>query len=126
MKPFLSKWPTLFGAGLIAGAAIVYLDNWAFEGEVSHIVIVAMLLAATGMAGAFCGLRGGIAAAVTWATIPQAHVFKQFFELPDTLHPNTYMSIVYLAAFTLAFAIVGLGCGTLGRRLANGTLNRNG
>ena len=52
MKPFLSKWPTHLGVGLFAGAAIVYVDNWSLEGEVSPIIIVALLLAATVMAGA--------------------------------------------------------------------------
>ena len=40
MKPIPSKWPMYLGAGLVAGAAIVYVDNCAFEGEVSPLVIV--------------------------------------------------------------------------------------
>ena len=60
MKPILSKWPTRLGAGLVAGAGIVYLDNCAFEGEVSPIIIVALLLAATAMAGAMWGRSAGL------------------------------------------------------------------
>ena len=120
MKPILSKWPTHLGVGLVAGAAIVYVDNCAFEGEVSPIIIVAMLLAATAMAGAMWGRSGWIAAAVTWACVPLAHVVKHLLGLPDTLQPNTYTSILYLAAFTLVVATGGTGCGVLVRRLATG------
>jgi len=118
MKPSLAKWPTHLAVGLVAGAAIVYVDNCALEGEVSPIVIVALLLAATAMAGAMWGRSGWIAAAVTWACVPLAHVVKHVVGLPDTLQPNTYTSILYLAAFTLVVATVGTACGVLSRRLA--------
>jgi hypothetical protein len=123
MKPALSKLPTQLGMGLLVGAAIVYVDNFAFQGEVSPFVIVAMLLAATAMAGAMWGRGGWIAAAVTWAAIPLAHLAKHLLGLPDTLHPNTYTSIFFLAAFTLAVATLGTGCGLLVRRLATGSVS---
>jgi len=118
MQPFLLKWPTQLGAGLVAGAVIVYVDNFAFEGEVSPIIIVALLLAATAIAGAMWGRRGWMTAAATWACVPLAHVVKHALGWPDTLHPNTYTSILYLAAFTLVIATAGVGCGLLARRLA--------
>jgi hypothetical protein len=121
MKPNWAKWPTHVGAGLLAGAAIVYVDNCAFEGEVSPIIIVALLLAASAMAGAMWGPRGWITAAVTWACVPLAHVVKRALDLPDTLHPNTNTSILYLAAFTLVIATGGTACGVLVRRLATGS-----
>ncbi len=121
MKPILSGWWTPFGTGLVAGAAIVYVDNWAFGGEVSPIIIVGLLLAATVMAGAVWGRSGWIAATVSWACIPSAHAVKHVLGWPDTLHPNTYTSILYLAAFTLVVATFGTGCGVLARRLAIGT-----
>ncbi len=124
MKPILSKWPTHLGVGLVAGAAIVYVDNCAFEGEVSPIIIVALLLAATAMAGAMWGRSGWIAAAVTWACVPLAHVVKHILDLPDTLHPNTYTSILYLAAFTLVVATGGTGCEVLVRGLATVPVRR--
>jgi hypothetical protein len=108
------------GAGLVAGAAIVYVDNCAFEGEVSPLIIVALLLAATAMAGAIWGRSGWIAAAVTWACVPSAHILKHLLGLPDTLHPNTYTSILYLAAFTLVVTTGGTACGVLVRRLTTG------
>jgi len=123
MKPSQSKWPRRLGVGLVAGAAIVSVDNLAFQGEVSPLVIVAMLLTATAMAGAMWGRNGGIAAAVTWACIPLAHVAKHLLGLPDTLHPNTYPSILLLAGFTLVVATVGTGCGLLVRRLATGSVS---
>ena len=121
MKPFWSKLSAQVGAGLAAGAAIVYVDNYAFEGEVSPIVVVAILLAASATAGAAWGRGGWVAAAVTWACVPLAHVFKRVQDMPDTLHPNTYMSILYLAAFTLVIATAGTACGLLVRRLATGS-----
>jgi hypothetical protein len=120
VKPIFSKWPTQIGGGTIAAAAIVYADNFAFEGEVSPILIVAMLLAATAIAGAMWGRSAWIAAAVTWACVPCAHLVKRVLGLPDTLHPNTYTSILYLAAFTLVVAISGTACGALIRKLATG------
>jgi hypothetical protein len=103
-------------AGLSAGAAIAAVDNFAFRGEVSPIVIVALLLAATGIAGAFWGWRGWLAAFLAGACVPAAHLARHLLDLPDTLHPNTYASIVKLAAFTLAVAFVGLAGGALLRR----------
>jgi hypothetical protein len=120
MQLFLAKWATRLGMGLAAGAAIVYVDNFAFAGEASPILIVALLLAATTMAGAIWGRGGWTASALTWACIPLAHVVKHIAGWPDTLHPNTYPSILYLAAFTLVVATVGTGCGVFVRRLAIG------
>jgi len=109
----LSTWPVRLAVGLAGGAAMAYVDNFAFEGEVSPIVIVAMLLAATAAAGASWGRRGWLAAAAAWVCVPVAHVVKHVLGLPDTLHPNTYVSIMYLAAFTLVVAIIGTGSGVL-------------
>jgi hypothetical protein len=124
MKPIQSNLPTQLGVGLVAGAAIVYVDNYTFDGEVSPIIIVALLLAATAIAGAMWGRSGWRAAAVTWACVPLAHVVKHVLDLPDTLHPNTYTSILYLAVFTLVVAASGTGCGVLVRRLATGPVRR--
>jgi len=54
-----------------------------------------------------------------------AHLVKHVLGLPDTLHPNTYTSILYLAAFTLVVATVGTGSGVLLRRLATGAVRRD-
>ena len=112
-----SRWPVRLGAGLAAGAAIATVDSFAFEGEVSPIVIVAMLLAAAATAGVVWGRRGWVTAAAAWAWVPLAHLIKHVLGLPDTLQPDTYASILMLAAFTLAVALVGTGCGVLLRRV---------
>jgi len=104
-------------AGLLAGAAIAAVDNMAFGGEVSPFVIVAMLLAATCFAGTFWGSHAWAAVLFTWACLPSAHLVKHLLGLPDTLHPNTYASILKLAAFTLAVATVGTAGGVLLRVL---------
>jgi hypothetical protein len=120
-----SKWPVRLGAGLAAGAAIVFVDNFAFQGEVSPIIIVAMLLAAAAMIGAIWGRRGWVTAAAAWACVPLAHLVKHVLGLPDTLQPNTYTSILYLAAFTLVVSAIGVGCGVLVNLLASGGESRD-
>ena len=112
-----SKAWVRLGIGVVAGSAIVYVDNYSFEGEVSPIVIVAMMFAATTAAGAIWGRRGWVASSTAWACVPLAHLLKHVLSLPDTLHPNTYGSILLLAAFTLAVAMIGTGFGILLQRV---------
>jgi hypothetical protein len=105
--------------GLVAGAAIAAVDNVLFEGEASPIVIVAMLLVTTGTAAAVWGWRGCLISVSTWAWVPGTHLAKRVLGLPDTLHPNTYASILMLAAFSFAVAAAGAGCGLLVRQLTD-------
>ncbi len=119
-RPGLSTWQTALVAALVAGAVITYVDNFAFEGEVSPIVIIALLLCSSAVAVGVWGRRGWIAAGIIWACVPSAHVVKHVLGMPDTLHPNTYTSILFLALFTLVVATIGAGCGALVRRLATG------
>jgi hypothetical protein len=111
--------PVRLGVGLAAGVAIAYVDNHAFGGEVSPIVIVALLLVATSVASGVWGRRGWPAVAATWITVPLVHVARHVLGLPDTLHPNTYGSILMLAAFTLVIALLGGAVGMLIHRLIN-------
>lgn len=104
---------------------IAYVDNYAFGGEASPIVIVTMLLMATTTAGVIWRQRGWIAAAATLVCVPLAHVIKHIFGLPDTLHPNTYTSILLLATFSLVVATAGIRCGVLFHRLRTGILRSN-
>ena len=88
------KWPMRLCVGLAAGIAVAWVDNFAFEGEVSPIVIVVMLLAATATMTAVWGRHRWAAAAAAWLSVPLAHLIKHVLGLPDTLHPNTYTSIL--------------------------------
>ena len=99
--------------GLVAGFAISAIDNFAFEGEVSPIVIVALLFTVSVCIGAIWGRSGWLAVILTWVCIPITHLVKHILGLPDTLHPNTYTSIMMLAAFTLVILAIGTGCGML-------------
>ena len=87
------------------------------------MVIVALVLAATGIAPAIWGWRGWVTAAAVWAGLPLAHLVKHIFDLPDTLQPSTYTSITCLAAFSLVGATAGKGFGMLVRRFATGAAN---
>ena len=108
------------GIGFAAGVAIAAVDNFTAQGEVSPIVVVALLLLATGVAGARWGRNAWPAALGTWVCIPLAHVVKRALGLPDTLHPSTWASIVMLASFTLGVAALGTATGALVRRALAG------
>ncbi len=110
-------WPVRSCIGLAVGAAIAAVDNIAFNGEVSPIVVIAMLLAATITAGFFRERLGLATAVAVWICVPGVHLTKGILGLPDTLRPNTYTSILMLAVFSLAVVAAGTGCGLLIRRL---------
>jgi len=104
--------------GLLCGAAISAVDNFTFDGEISPIVIVGMLLLVAGTLATIWGTRALTAAVLAWTWLPSAHVLKHAFGLPDTMHPNTYSSILALAAFSLVITAVRFGLGLmLGRVL---------
>ena len=99
--------------GMIVGVAISIVDNFAFKGEISPIVIIALLFTVSTCVGAIWGLSGWFAVVVTWMWLPITHLVKHILGLTDTLHPNTYTSILMLAAFTFVIAAIGIGCGVL-------------
>ena len=95
MKPW--NWPKRFAVGLGVGIAIACVDSFAFGGEVSPIVIVALLIASTATFGGIWGRGGWPAAPAAWMCVPLAHLVKHVLGLPDTLQPNTYPSILMLS-----------------------------
>lgn len=111
MKPW--SRPKRFAVGSVTGIAIACVDNLAFGGEVSPIVIVALLVAATATFGGLWGRGGWTAAVAAWMCVPLAHLLTHVLGLPDTLQPNTYTSILLLAAFTFVVATLGTGAGVL-------------
>ncbi len=117
----LLNWQMRLLVGLIAGAVIVFIDNFAFQGEVSPIVIVIMLLVSTITVGAIWKWHAWITAVTLWICVPMAHVVKHLLGLPDTLHPNTYTSILMLAVFTFVISAIGFLFGTLINRISKGT-----
>ncbi|MCX5767455.1 MAG: hypothetical protein NTZ43_09570 [Gemmatimonadetes bacterium] len=114
----MKTWSSLerFAVGFGTGIAIACVDNFAFGGEVSPIVIVALLSATTATFGGAWGRAGWPTALAAWVCVPLAHLVKHVLGLPDTLHPNTYTSILLLAAFTLVIATLGTGAGMLMHR----------
>ena len=110
--------------GLFAGAIIVFIDNFAFQGEVSPIVIVIMLLASTITVGAIWKWHAWIAAVTAWICVPLAHVVKHLLGLPDTIHPNTYTSILMLAIFTFVVSAIGFLFGVLINKILKSTPKR--
>jgi hypothetical protein len=72
-----------------------------------------MLVAIAATAAGIWGRYGWIAAGGAWMLVPLAHLIKHVLSVPDTLHPNTYGSILMLAAFTLAVTALGTGVGML-------------
>ena len=110
VRPRIAK---LIGIGLITGIVISSVDNFAFGGEVSPIVIVILLLLTSTAFGAFFGWPGSIVILFTWVFIPLVHLVKHLFNLHDTINPNTFESILKLAIFTFVVASVGFGSGIL-------------
>jgi|CZKD01.1.fsa_nt_gi hypothetical protein len=113
------------GIGVIVGAGIAAVDNFAFGGEVSPIVIVGMLLVFGAAVGMIWGGRAAVAAAIAWVWLPMAHVLKHLMRLPDTIHPNNYASLLKLGAFTFVVTAIGLGFGLAFRRLLGGHPTKN-
>ena len=103
--------------GAFFGIIVVIIDNFAFEGEVSPIIVVASLLMCNSIVGRLWGWRGWNASVIVWICVPMAHIIKHLFGLPDTLHPNTYDSILKLAAFTFVVSLIGTGFGVFLRRV---------
>ena len=60
------SWPLRFGCGLTDGMAIAGVDNCAFEGEVSPIVIVIVLFVTTITTAGTWGRNGWIASGAAW------------------------------------------------------------
>jgi len=116
MKSFESIWIRVF-TGLIIGVIISYVDNFLFEGEVSPIVIVLLLLIATIGVGVLWRWKGVIISALIWIWLPITHITKKVFDLPDTLHPNTYKSIFMLTIFTFSVSSIGFLLGVSINRL---------
>lgn len=112
-----SRFSLLLAVGFVAGVVIAGVDNFAFEGEVSPIVIVALLFVFTAAAGWICIWRGALVSMMAWICIPLSHVVKRVLDMPDTLHPNTYSSILMLAAFTFVIAAIGTGLGVVVQKL---------
>ncbi len=110
---FSISHPTRLDFGIGCGVAIALVDNFASGGEVSPVVVVALLLAASAAIGALWGFSGWPAALIVWAAVPAPHVVKLAIGLADTLHPNTWASIVQLAGFTGFVVAIGAGGGAL-------------
>ncbi len=113
----------LIGIGFIAGLAIAGVDNYAFEGEVSPIVIVALLFFTSATFGAIFGRKGCLASVPAWVCIPLIHLVKHLLNLPDTINPNTYGSIIKLAIFTFVIVSIGFGIGIFFNRFIKDAVN---
>ena len=102
--------------GAFAGVVIALVDNFASRGEISPIVIVT-LLAGCAFFGSMTGWRRTVAFCIAlWAPIPGAHALRMVFGLPDTLHPNTGLSLLALAAFLFVVTLVACLAGNAVRR----------
>ena len=118
---FSISHPTRLDFGIACGVAIALVDGFANGGEVSPVVVVALLLAASAAIGALWGLSGWPAAAIVWAALPAPHVIKLAIGLTDAQHPSTWASIAQLAGFTgVVVAIGGVGGALLRAGLAGG------
>jgi hypothetical protein len=111
------------GLGLLAGGLISAVDNFAFGGEVSPIMIV-ILLAGASATLAYLFRNAWVTALAVWICMPLVHVAKHLAGLPDTIQPNTYASILMLAIFTLIVSLAGAGAGAGLRHSHSGSSGR--
>lgn len=111
------------GLSLLAGGLISAVDNLSFGGEVSPIVIV-ILLAAASATLVFFLRHAWVTAFALWICTPLVHVAKHLAGLPDTIQPNTYFSIAMLAIFTLIVSLAGSGIGAALRHSHAGSAGR--
>ena len=99
------------GIAVVIGLAIAGVDNIVAGGEVSPIVIVIALFVTSAVLGTLTPVGSLLYALAVWLPVPLVHLIKHLLRLPDTLHPNTYSSILSLGLFTLAVSLVGMACG---------------
>jgi hypothetical protein len=109
----------------VVGLVIAGVDNLVFEGEVSPIVIVGLLLVASAVMAALWRAQGALLTGVVWLWLPLPHVVKKMLGLHDTLHPNTYASIAKLAIFSLVVVAVGDAVGLALRRSTHSDLQKD-
>jgi hypothetical protein len=112
-------WPVLLGSASALGAAIAAVDNLACGGEISPLVIVALLAVTAAAAGLAAGGRGAVAALFAGAWLPGVHIVKKVLGVPDTLQPDSYGSIAKLAALVVVVAAVGATVGVGSRKTFN-------
>lgn len=103
--------------GLLCGFAIAAVDNFAFGGEISPIVIVVLLFGVAAVSATVISKRARLLVFFSWFCVPAAHLLKHILNMPDTLQPNTYSSILQLAAFTFFVSVFGFTIGLLINRL---------
>ena len=99
--------------GSTAGLAIAYLDGSLFRGEISPIIVLGLLGAAGLAAGMIWRWRGIVSTLCAWVWLPLAHVIRHAAHLPDTVQPNTYLSIAGIGGIALVACAAGLACGAL-------------
>jgi hypothetical protein len=116
MKPFSSLQIRIL-VGLIVGAIIAYVDSFLFGGEVSPIVIVVLLLGAAIAIGIIWKWYGLLTVALMWLWLPMVHVVKKALGLRDTLHPDTYTSILLFSVFTFVVSAIGFLIGVLASKI---------
>lgn len=82
----------------------------------SPIVVVAVLLAFSGVIAFAWNRRAMVPLLMLWAPLPVSHAVRMALGLPDTLHPDTVGSLIALAAFAMLVVAVGGSVGALLRK----------
>jgi hypothetical protein len=102
---------------MVLGIAIAAVDNFALGGEITPPVIILLLFISSAGTGALWGYRGWPSSLFIWLWLPLSHFVIHGLGLPDSIHPNTYMSIWKLAGFSLVITAIGMGCGGMVERM---------
>ena len=94
-------------AAVIIGLIISAVDNYAFGGEITPMVIILLLLLATSGMSVIVNTKAYLISIIIWFFLPAVHLIKHLCGLSDSIQPNTIKSILLLALFTFAISQIG-------------------
>ncbi len=110
-----SAMAALIASGL--GLLIAALDTAAPFGDDSSKLTILLWLMAGGSLGFVMPSRPWRWAMLVGPWLPLTHLLAHVLGLPDSIHPNTYATILTLVPVSLAVCSVGAYGGALTRRL---------
>jgi hypothetical protein len=106
-------------AAVIIGLIISAVDNYAFGGEITPMVVILLLLLSTSGMSVIVNAKAYLISIIIWFFLPAVHLIKHIFGLSDTIEPNTYQSILLLALVTFLICQIGFLVGRGIRKAIN-------
>jgi hypothetical protein len=106
-------------SAIVIGLFISALDNCAFGGEISPVIVIMLLfLFCAGMAF-IVNTYAYLISIIIWIFLPLVHFINHLLGFTDSIQPNTYQSIFLLALVTFAVSQIGFVVGRIIRKTAD-------